>query len=206
MIKAKHHWFLYPFFEWYGCKEMKHCFSDILIEGDFHDRGLPLLLIPNHFSWWDGFFASSLNQKVFHRKYHVMMQEKQLKKYLFFSRTGAFSISSNPKKIMESMNYAIELLKHPKNMVTFFPQGHFESVYQQPLHFKKGIVKLLKSLKNEIHVIFVANLIEYFESSKPKLFTYYKEYFYSEISHYVIEKDYNNFYNDSIKNNLNHIN
>jgi len=75
------------------------------------------------------------------------MKEKQLKKYIFFSRTGAFSISSNPKKIMESMNYAIELLKHPENMVIFFPQGQFESVYQQPLHFKKGIAELLKRIE-----------------------------------------------------------
>ena len=103
------------------------------------------------------------------------------------------------------MNYTIELLKHPENMVTFFPQGHFESVYQQPLHFKKGITELLKNLENEIHVIFVANLPEYFESPKPKLFIYYKEYIYPGRNHDMIEKDYNDFYYESIKKNINSI-
>jgi 1-acyl-sn-glycerol-3-phosphate acyltransferase len=206
MIKAKHHWFLYPFFEWYMWNRMKLHFSKIRIDGNFEDRGLPLLVIPNHFSWWDGFIISSLNRKVFHRKYHVMMLEKQLKKYLFFSKTGAFSISTDPKGILESMSYAAKLLKKSENMVTFFPQGHFESVYQYPLHLKGGLKWLLKNLKNEIQVIFVANLAEYFEYPKPQLFIYYKEYIFSEINNCIIEKDYNNFYIESINKNINRIN
>jgi 1-acyl-sn-glycerol-3-phosphate acyltransferase len=199
MIKAEHHWFLYPFFEMYGEIRLNLHFKRIFIEGKFNDRGLPLLVIPNHFSWWDGFLISSLNRKVFHKKFHVMMLEEQLKKNIFLRKTGAFSIKRSHEGIKESMLYTIGLLQNPENMVAFFPQGQFESSHQEHLHFKKGLTWILKNLKTEIQIIFVANLTEYFEYHKPRLFICFKEYFYIEQEDRDIEQDYNNFYKKCIK-------
>jgi len=203
MIKARHHPILYPFFEWYGLIMIKMHFSNIRIIGNPINKDLPVLVIANHFSWWDGFFISTLNKKRFHKKFHVMMLEEQLSKHWYFNYTGAYSINKNSKSCLESLKYTTELLKRPENMVTIFPQGRFESVYQQLLHFESGISWILKHLNNNIQVIFTANLIEYFEYAKPELYIYYRNYSYQNKEISDIQNDYNNFYKESCLNNIN---
>lgn len=201
MIKGRHHWFLYPFFVWYGWMRMKQHFKKIHLSGTVSETGFPVLVIANHFSWWDGFFIASLNRKKFHKKFHVMMLEDQLKKNWFFQHTGAFSVRKNSKSIIESLTYVAELLKTPNNLVTYFPQGKFESVNQEKLHFEKGVEWLLKNLKNEVQVIFVANQIDYFESAKPYLFMHFETYDYRGKNLREIENDFNVFYRiSSLKN------
>jgi len=202
MIKGRHHWFLYPFFVWYGWMRMKRHFKKIHLSGTISETGLPILVIANHFSWWDGFFIASLNRKKFHKKFHVMMLEDQLKKNWFFQHTGAFSVRKNSKSIIESLTYAAELLQNPDNLVTYFPQGQFESINQEKLHFEKGVEWLLKNLKNEVQVIFVANQMDYFESAKPTLFIHFKTYDYRGKNLQEIEDDFNAFYRSSSLKNI----
>jgi 1-acyl-sn-glycerol-3-phosphate acyltransferase len=202
MIKGSHHWFLYPFFVWYARMRMKRHFKKIVISGNVSDSNLPVLIIANHFSWWDGFFIASLNREKFHKKFHVMMLEEQLKKNWFFQYTGAFSVRKNSKSIVESLNYAAELLQNPNNLVTYFPQGQFESINQKKLHFEKGLEWLLKNLKNEVQVIFVANQVDYFESDKPHLFMHFETYDFQGKNILEIEDDYNTFYRRSALKNI----
>ncbi len=202
MIKARHHWFLYPFFVWYGWMRMKRHFRKIIISGNVPAENLPMLIVSNHFSWWDGFFIASLNRKKFRKKFHVMMLEDQLKKNWFFQHTGAFSVRKNTKGVVQSLNYASELLQNPKNLVTYFPQGQFESINQGKLHFEKGVEWLLKNLKNEVQVIFVANQVDYFERAKPHLFMHFETYDYRGKNLQEIEDDYNAFYHSSALKNI----
>lgn len=202
MIKGSHHWFLYPFFVWYARMRMKRHFKKIVISGNVSDSNLPVLIIANHFSWWDGFFIALLNVEKFHKKFHVMMLEEQLKKNWFFQHTGAFSVRKNSKSIIESLSYSAELLQNPENLVTYFPQGRFESVNQGELHFEKGVEWLLKNLKNEVLVIFVANQVDYFEWARPHLFMHFETYDFREKSLHEIENDYNTFYHSSALKNI----
>jgi len=202
MIKGRHHWFLYPFFVWFGWMRMKRHFKKICMNGPSINTGLPVLILANHFSWWDGFFIASLNRKMFQKKFHVMMLEDQLKKNWFFQHTGAFSVRKNSKSMIESLNYAAELLQNPENLVTYFPQGRFESIHQEKLHFEKGVEWLLKNLKNEVQVIFAANQADYFESAKPRLFMHFESYDYRGKNLQEIENDYNTFYHTSARKNI----
>jgi hypothetical protein len=186
MIKTRHHWFLYPFFVWFGWIRMKRHFKKIHINGTISDFGLP----------------ASLNKKKFHKKFHVMMLEDQLKKNWFFQHTGAFSVRKNSKSIVESLNYAAELLQNQNNLVTYFPQGQFESINQKKLHFEKGVEWLLKNLKNEVQVIFVASQVDYFESDKPHLFMHFETYDFQGKNLPEIEDDYNTFYRTSALKNI----
>ncbi|WP_372949140.1 lysophospholipid acyltransferase family protein [Mariniphaga sp.] len=203
MIKGRHHWFLYPFFVWYGWMRMKRHFKKIHLSGTVSETGLPILVISNHFSWWDGFFIASLNRKNFHKKFHVMMLEDQLKKNWFFQHTGAFSVRKNSKGIIQSLTYASELLQNPDNLVTYFPQGQFESINQEKLQFEKGVEWLLKNLKNEVEVIFVANQVDYFESANPYLFIHFETYDFKGKNLQEIEDDFNSFYRTSSLKNIN---
>lgn len=136
-----------------------------------------------------------------------MMEEKQLAENNFLNKGGVFSIRKNSKDVIHSLQYALGLLKNTENMVALFPQARFESNYQQPLHFEKGLSWILKKLRGKVQMIFVANQVEYFESAKPLLFIHFEEYNYSGKTFSDIEKDYNLFFercyrkNPTLKNN-----
>jgi 1-acyl-sn-glycerol-3-phosphate acyltransferase len=202
MISTRHHWFIYPFFEWYVWIRMKMHFKAIHITGELKNPHQPLLVIANHFSWWDGFFISSLNRQKWQKKYHVMMLEEQLGKNWFFRYTGAFPVKKNAKSMIESLNFAVNLLQDPENLLTYFPQGKFESMYQHPVHFERGLEWILKNLKNEVQLVFVANQTEYFESPGPHLFIHFSGYNYKGKSAREIANDYSTFFADSSRKNL----
>ena len=103
---------------------------------------------------------------------------------------------------MESLQYTLELLRDKKNMVALFPQGKFESKYQHPLHFEKGLGWIMKKLPGEVQFIFMANQVEYFDAVKPQLFMHFEEYKYSGKIIDKIEEDYNAFYKRCFNKNL----
>ena len=70
MIKADHRTIAVKFFDWYISKIIKKDFHNIEYDKGFNfDKNKAILLIPNHFSWWDGFFAYFLNLCFFKKKF-----------------------------------------------------------------------------------------------------------------------------------------
>lgn len=150
-------------------------FRRVIINGDFDDRDLPVLLIGNHFSWWDGFIANFLNNMIFHRKFHIMMLEEQLSGRMFLNKAGAFSIKKGSRSVIESLHYTRDLLKGKENLVVLYPQGEFESIYRTTVRFEKGMSTIVTGLKNKLHVVFYAALVDYFSHRKPALTIYLRE-------------------------------
>ncbi len=172
MIKAEHHPFYESFFGAYLWAHMRLAFRHIRIHNNFTDNGNPILLIGNHFSWWDGFFARHVNIKVFKRQLHVMMDEEQLTKRRFLRRLGAFSIKKNSRSAIESLNYAISVLEDSSNLLVLFPQGRFQSLHQHPLTFEKGWFRIIQKSQPNIQIVFMAALTDYFSSPRPGLDVY----------------------------------
>ena len=79
IYKASHHRVIYPFLQLYSLWKIKINFHRVFVSGDFEEKGLPVLLISNHISWWDGFWVVYLNIKLFHRKFYFMMLEEELR-------------------------------------------------------------------------------------------------------------------------------
>nr|WP_319269082.1 1-acyl-sn-glycerol-3-phosphate acyltransferase [uncultured Draconibacterium sp.] len=155
---------------------MKRHFQSFTINGAIQDKSLPILLICNHVSWWDGIWTLYTNQQLFKRKYHFMMLEEELRKNWFFQYTGGFSITKQSKSIFETFDYTAKLLSDAQNLVLLFPQGNIKSIYQNQFEFEKGIEKILQRTKNEIQIIFQANLIDYFADAKPNAFFFLQQY------------------------------
>lgn len=113
----------------------------------------PILLLPNHNTWWDGFLVYFLNSVLYKRPMYLMMLERQLKKYPFFSRVGAYGIEPNHiSSLKKSLLYTIELMeqKNPKPpLICIFPQGELLPWRPQPLNFKPGIEWIVKNIKNQ---------------------------------------------------------
>lgn len=202
IYKASHHPVIYPFFKFYAIWKIKRNFHSVFINGNYINRGLPILLISNHSSWWDGFWAMYLNLKLFNRKFYFMMLEEQLKKHMFFNRTGGYSIKKGTKSIVETINYTAELLSDKNNLVLLFPQGKIESIYTHTHRFEKGIEHIIKKVKGNIQILFLVNLIDYLSNPKPGLYMYFIEYHGSDFTGEILEKEYNNFHAFCIARNL----
>lgn len=101
-----------------------------------------------------------------------MMLEDQLKNRLFLSRLGAFSIKKNHRDAINSLNYASDLLNDPRNMVLLFPQGRFQSLHQHPVDFEKGWFRIMQKAPAHCRLVFMANLVDYFDHPKPTLTTW----------------------------------
>ena len=92
ILEATHNPFLYGFFRLYTRLRIKGAFRNVFIESEVADSGLPVLVIANHFSWWDGFWIMYMNMKLFRRKFYYMMLEEELRKNIFLNRIGGYSV------------------------------------------------------------------------------------------------------------------
>ncbi len=176
---------------------MKQMFYSIEFTGEIQDRKKPVLLIGNHISWWDGIWALYFNQQHLQRIFYFMMQDDQLRKNWFFQYTGGFSIQKKSKSILETINYSAELLSNSKNMVLIFPSGKIQSMYNSEFIFEKGVEKILQKVKNEVQIIFIVNLVDYFTKATPSLFSFFQEYSGAN-SIMDLQERYNRFYMECI--------
>jgi hypothetical protein len=150
-------------------------FQKVVLHGDFYDQDLPILMIGNHFSWWDGFIAYYLNFRITQRKFHIMMLEDQLAGRKFLNKAGAFSIKKGSRSVIESLQYSSELLSEDDNIVVIYPQGEFQSIHHKSVSFEKGIQFIAARVRNRIHLMFYVALVDYFSFIKPSLTIYYRE-------------------------------
>ena len=142
-------------------------FNKVVVHGVDVRPEHSILLLQNHFSWWDGFLGSHLCYQYLQKSYHVMVQEDQLRKFPFFRYKGAFSVRKNSRDVLESIHYAAELLNDPKNLVLMFPQGRLQSMHVPDITFEKGVFRLIEKVQGPCQVIYCAVVLEYLESFKP---------------------------------------
>ena len=174
-------------------------FKEIRIDGKEAYEDGSILLIGNHISWWDGFFALWLNQQVFHRNYYVMMLEEELTKRKFMRQGGAFSINPGNRSIVESLSYTTSLLNDPGNLVVVFPQGKIHSQYETNIVFQPGVGKILDRVAGKTHVVFYAAHMDYLSYSKPILHFRLKTYIHQKgSSSSVIERAYREHFGQSL--------
>lgn len=178
IIKARHHWFYHPFFKYYSRWMPKKDFSRVELHHNLEDRGLPVLMIGNHISWWDGFFGQYINLKLFDRKIHIMMLEEQLKQRMFLNKTGAYSIKKGERSAIESIHYTTEILSDPGNLVLLYPQGKIHSLYDYPLIFEDGWYRILRKLEKPIQLVFYVALFDFYSNRKPEVHIYLQDYNY----------------------------
>lgn len=178
MIKAKHNRSAKFFFDLYLKKLLKSSFEDFYVPESFPklDQSKGLLVTPNHFSWWDGFFVYWLLNKYVDRKIHVMMLEEQLKKYWFFNHVGCYSINlQDVKSSISSLRYTLDILSDERNVVVIYPQGEIESYEKRPLELKGGISFLSQNAKNNFTVLPVAFKIHYSNQRLPLVYSRFSE-------------------------------
>jgi 1-acyl-sn-glycerol-3-phosphate acyltransferase len=176
MIKARHAVWAEQIFHPYVSWLFKRHFHAIHLLGSSPeiDSKLPLLLAPNHSTWWDGFFIYLLNKKLFHRQPYLMMLENQLSRYKFFARLGAFSI--NPKStgsVKVALRYSVNVLQEsitPRPMLCIFPQGELLPWHMRPLNYKNGLEIILNRYRGSVNLLPLAIKAEFLTEQLPEIF------------------------------------
>ena len=136
------------------------------------DSDRSVLLLANHFGWWDGFLLYWLNHLLLKKKFHVMTLEDTVKKVFFLKYMGAYSVLKNSRSMIDSLNYTAELLKDPGNLVLIFPQARLYSNFVDDIHFEGGLAKIIKQAAGKFQYVFVATFIENFQHKKPTINVY----------------------------------
>lgn len=171
MIEAKHNKAADWIFNKYLRKIIKSDFSHFWICNDFPhlEKNKPLIVTPNHISWWDGFFIYLLIKKYTDRKIFVMMLEEQLTKFWFFSKVGAFSIKNDSLSgIREAIKYFSHLLNE-ENSIIFYPQGKIEQFDKPEIEIKGGIKTFLAHSEKDCNILPVGFRIQYNNERKPEI-------------------------------------
>jgi 1-acyl-sn-glycerol-3-phosphate acyltransferase len=81
IIKSKHYFLHYNVFRLFYAKwKVNRHFHEVNISKNFERKDLPILILSNHVSWWDGIWIMYLNIRLLKRKLHFMMLDEQMKK------------------------------------------------------------------------------------------------------------------------------
>jgi len=134
--------------------------------------GHSYILMCNHFSFSDGFYAFFLCNKVLWgkdkmRRMYIMSLKKQMEKVWWLRYVGSFSIEPRKRSMKESFEYAAEVLSEPGNLLLYYPQGNLESNHISHIHFEHGLSQIVPMIKGKCQLIWCSNIIEFFEGIKP---------------------------------------
>jgi 1-acyl-sn-glycerol-3-phosphate acyltransferase len=173
MIKARHQpWAERIFFPYIRGLLRRHFHALRLVgEPPVLLPDLPVLILPNHSTWWDGFFVYYLNRVVMRRELYLMMLEEQLSRYRFFSRVGAFGIRpGRPRSAMEALRYSAEMLRDPEHALCLFPQGELRYHGTRPLGFQRGVEKVLQITGRPVQLLPLGIRCELLEDQRPEAY------------------------------------
>ncbi|MBK9943128.1 MAG: lysophospholipid acyltransferase family protein [Kouleothrix sp.] len=108
----------------------------------------PLIVYLNHPSWWDGYMTFVLNRVILRGRFqgYAMMEEPQLRRYRFFSWSGAFSVDRHDaRSAMRSVRYISRLLAERRNRCMYiFPQGEITPNDRRPLELFAGVAQVAR--------------------------------------------------------------
>jgi hypothetical protein len=201
MLEPRKNWIVFNFFSWYINRIIKSDFQELNFNKISIDQSKSILLIANHFSWWDGFVLFQINRLYFRKKFHVMITQENYQKVWFMKYLGSFSVKKNSRSIIETLEYAGHLLDDPENLVLIFPQGKLYSGHVEQIQFEKGLMNLINVSSKTFQYIFAASFTDYLENRKPTINCFLQEWEGAEFtSLQLIKSAFNKHYELSRQN------
>jgi hypothetical protein len=172
-------------------------FHEVLFDKVEADENRSILLLANHFSFWDSLILYIVCRKQLKKRFHVLVREDTTAQLRYLKYGGAFSIGKKSRDMLQSLDYAAELLNDPKNMVLIFPQGKLYSNFVQDIHFEKGIMKVMDKALGKFQLVFAATFIQYLKHKKPTAIVYLKVENGTTKDFENIKTAYQQYYNDT---------
>lgn len=151
--------------EAYLKRKMRGAFRGLWLRGELPPKAGGLLAYANHTSWWDGFVVHALSKACGWDAY-CLMEEKNLERYRFLTRIGAFGVHpGHVGSSLASLRYAKGLLKTQAATVFLFPEGEIRPFGQLPLRLAGGIEVLARAA--DAACLSVGIRYAFFEHEKP---------------------------------------
>lgn len=98
------------------------------------------------------------------------MEDKQMIKYPFFRKLGAFSVNlENKRSVIRSLRYALSSLEKPRAALYIYPEGTITPASQQKPDFQQGLAWLAQKTK-QTDFVPVAVYIHTLRHSKAELY------------------------------------
>jgi chlorobactene lauroyltransferase len=109
---------------------------------------MPLIFCATHSGWWDGHMAFILDRQLFHREPYVMMEERQLARYSFFTWIGAFGVvKEDARSALASISYISEVLTSERGAsLWIFPQGEMAHQDARPISLFGGAARVARQV------------------------------------------------------------
>lgn len=174
MITAEHKKWAYFLFDHYVKHIVKKDFDHFYLVNETPDieTGKSMLVAPNHFSWWDGFFIYLIKRLFFdERNIYLMMLEEQLRRYWFFRKVGCYSVdAANSADLKKVLEYTVQILRKPDSFNIIFPQGEIEDPEISEPTIKPGIFHIIRKAPDDLPILPIAFRIQYWEERKPDIF------------------------------------
>ncbi len=169
MIKSNRNNIVCKIFAFFLERKLKRKFSTISVSEINLKENHSVILLMNHFSWWDGFLGGYLINNHLKKKFHIMMQEDHLANRKMLRLLGAYSIKKDSRESLISLKYSAQILEDPQNAILLFPQGELESMHTHKIHIEKGVEYIIKNCKSPCQIIYSATILDYYEGFKPQV-------------------------------------
>ena len=156
---------------WLDCT-LRRRFHNIYLGGAEHLRALPadrsVVGCVNHTNWWDGFVLYVLSYRLLPHDIHLAMEEKNLRRYRFFTWMGVFGVDlATRAAALPGMRYALEILREPSRLVWMFVQGKLLPA-SEPVEVKPGALFLAR--RAGALVLPLVLRYEWLVESRPSIF------------------------------------
>ena len=109
----------------------------------------PLLFVPNHTSFWDGFIIRRIQKRLRpNTPLYTIMLEEELERRPFLRKLGGMGIRpGDPRSFRAVVNELSRRLEtQPDACVAFFPQGRIWPSFRRPLGFLPGVGTLVRRI------------------------------------------------------------
>jgi len=168
-LPAEESRFYILFFRFISKWLFKYRFCAAWLKQDYHPSGTDrTVYYLNHHSWWDGLIPLLLNEYLFHQQARALMEDKQIRKYRFFRKIGAFSIDrEHSRQTISSLRYAVQSMDRPRASLFIYPEGKLTPP-GTPMEFEGGLSWLYDHLPG-VDFVPVALFLHCMHTNKPEL-------------------------------------
>ena len=157
---------------------MRRRFHNVYLVGAEHlaalDPTRPVVGCSNHTNWWDGFILYVLSHRRLPHDIYLAMEEKNLRRYRFFTWMGVFGVDlSTPRAAFSGWRYALRLLRDGTDtprLIWIFVQGRLLHP-GVPIAVKPGASFLAKH--GDAQILPLVMRYEWQEESRPGVFVHF---------------------------------
>lgn len=145
-------------------------FHEVLLAGVPARSKLPVLVVANHVSWWDGFLLRELQRTAQPKaRPHAVMLERELRLRPPLRLVGAYGVepgdAMSTRRVLRRLEAARRRLDSDF-WLFWFPQGRIWPAHRRPLGFERGIELAIRRLA-PIRVLPVAIDVEPLNRRRP---------------------------------------